>query len=85
VLICPERSRLLADYQSSVDQYSKRVHELVEVIATGLGDDLHLVRRKLRSAFEATEKARMALYRHEADHFCDRLDFCSAPTGLPKS
>ena len=74
-MLCPERERLLVDYRDTLHSYSERVRDLVEMVGLGINADMDLLRRKVRDAHERAEKARMSLHRHEADHFCDRLDF----------
>ncbi len=71
-MLCSERERLLDDYDSSVKTYSARVSELVNKAKGALEDDLNLVRRNCRLAWEQAEQARLLLARHEANHFCDR-------------
>ncbi len=71
-MLCPERKRLLEDYQSTVKRYSERVTDLVDKAKAALGDDLNLLRRNCRTAWEEAEQARLQLARHEAIHYCDR-------------
>jgi hypothetical protein len=74
-LICPERQRLLIDYRDAAFRYSEAVCKFVEMIGLELNADLELLRRNCRSTAATVEQARLALHRHEANHFCDRLDF----------
>lgn len=74
-MVCPECARLLLEYRDAVYHYSQRVTDLVELVALDLGDDMELLRRKAREAWDASERARTALVRHEGNHFCDRADF----------
>jgi hypothetical protein len=74
-LICPERQRLLIDYRDAAHRYSEAVCQLVEMVGLELDADFKLLRGNCRRASEASEQARLALYRHEANHFCDRRDF----------
>ena len=76
-MLCPERARLLIDYRDAVHRYSERVHDLVDTIGLEIKDDVQLLRRRVKEAWDATEKARMAVHRHEADHSCDRVDFAA--------
>jgi hypothetical protein len=48
---------------------------MTELLGLGLESEVAVVRRACRTAWETAEKARLALSRHEADHFCDRADF----------
>ncbi len=75
-MVCPERSRLLINYRDAVHHYSECVHDLVEMIALEIvGTDTDMLRRRVREAWDASEKARVSVARHEANHFCDRDDF----------
>jgi hypothetical protein len=74
-VICEERQRLLVEYRDSARRYSEVVCRLVETVGLELNTDIELLRRKCRAASTAVEQARLALHRHEADHFCDRPDF----------
>jgi len=74
-MLCEERTRLLIDHRDAVHGYSERVHDLVEAIGSGINTPEEPLRRKVREAWDAAEKARLALARHEANHFCDRSDF----------
>jgi hypothetical protein len=73
--MCAERQRLLIDYRDAVHLYSERVHDWVESMALSLNADVHLLRVRCAEAWQRAEKARTSLYRHEADHLCDRPDF----------
>lgn len=84
-MICPERSKLLIEYRNSVRDYSKYVSELVETVGLELDADLATLRRKIRDANEVSENSRIALYRHESDHFCDRTDFAVAMPSEPET
>jgi CheY-like chemotaxis protein len=48
------------------------VRDLAEFVKSGDEVGASKARRISRIALEAAEKFRVALYRHEADHFCDR-------------
>jgi hypothetical protein len=74
-VICPERQRLLIDYRDATFRHSEAVCKLVEMIGLELNADFDLLRRNCRTALETAEQTRLALHRHEADHFCDRRDF----------
>jgi len=73
-MICPERARLLIDYRDAVHRYSETVRDLVEAIGLGIGD-YESLRRLVKESWDAAERARVTLARHEANHFCDRRDF----------
>lgn len=55
---------------------------MAELLGEGVEWELDSLRRACRSAWEAAEKARLALSRHESNHFCDRTDF--VPTDLER-
>jgi len=74
-MVCPERVRLLNNYRDAVHRYSESVRDLVELIALDMSTDQELFRRRAREAWDISEKARVALARHEGSHFCDRSDF----------
>jgi hypothetical protein len=77
--MCRERQRLLHAYGDATRQYSQAVERLVQAIGQGLYSDFDVLRRACRKMHETSEHARMELYRHEADHFCDRNDFVPEP------
>lgn len=70
--ICEERVRLLREYSDAAGVHANRVRELAELVISGHEQRLGAARLNCRAAWEATEKSRLALYRHEADHLCDR-------------
>lgn len=70
--VCQERARLLRGYADAAKTYADRVQEVSELVTSGREQGLSLVRLHCRAAWEETEKSRLALYRHEADHQCDR-------------
>jgi hypothetical protein len=72
VQICEERARLLRDYSDAAGNYSGAVRALTELVFAGLEKQAAAARSKCRAAWEETEKSRLALSRHEADHHCDR-------------
>ena len=71
-LICQERSRLLRAYLDAVSSYAASVREMADFITSGDEVRAGEARRISRTELEAAEKFRLALYRHEADHGCDR-------------
>lgn len=70
-----ERQRLLIDYRDAARRYSEAVRDLVEMVGLDLNADFELLRRNCRKTLETAEQARVALHRHETNHFCDRTDF----------
>jgi len=82
-VICPERLCLVADYRETTRNYSDQVRKLADLLHAGAACEIDVLRRACRTAWELAEKARLALARHEANHFCDRIDFI-APQ-LPRS
>jgi hypothetical protein len=73
-MVCPERARLLIGYRDAVRRYSETVQDLVDLMMEASSDS-ELLRRRAREAWDASEKARVALTRHEGNHFCDRGGF----------
>jgi hypothetical protein len=69
--ICQQRARLLNDYRETAVSYADAVREMANLAGSGLHSEVALLRRVCRTAWEAAEKARLALFRHEADHQCD--------------
>lgn len=76
-MLCPERLRLLSGYRETTRAYSDEVRKMVDLAGLGVAWETDVLRRACKSAWEAAEKARLALARHEANHFCDRTDFSS--------
>jgi hypothetical protein len=77
--ICGERARLLRDHSDAAGRYSDSVRALVDLVFTGQEEPVAAARSKCRTALEETEKSRLALSRHEADHKCDRGAQISSP------
>jgi len=71
-MVCPERCRLVSDYRETTRIYADFVRELTDLVAQGLECEVDLLRRSCRMAWEAAEKARLALARHETQHHCHR-------------
>lgn len=69
--MCSERMRLLIDYRDATHEYAESVRDLTETFAFEFTDDVELLRRASRKAWEKAEWARVALARHEGSHFCD--------------
>lgn len=61
---------MLIQYRDAVQVYSESVRDLVEFIAFGNGTDQEPQRSKVRNAWDAAEKARVTLARHEGTHLC---------------
>lgn len=74
-MTCPVRLRLVTDYRETTRVYSEQVRKLTDLIGLGVESEVLLLRRACRNAWDAAEKSRIALARHEADHFCDRDGF----------
>lgn len=79
--ICEERAILLRGYAAAARTYADRVETLANLIASGSDPGVGDARRNCRRAWEEVEKSRLALYRHEADHQCDRG--AEIPSDLP--
>jgi hypothetical protein len=77
-VICAVRLRLALDHRDTTRVYSEAVRKMTDLIGYGLESEVVVLRRACRTAWEASEKARLAVARHEADHFCDRDDFVNS-------
>jgi len=82
---CQERIRLVADYRETTRTYADFVRKMTDLIGLGIESEVELLQRSCRLAWEAAEKARLALFRHEANHSCNRADFhaSGSPAGPP--
>ena len=69
--ICQQRLRLLNDYRETAARYADAVREMANLAGSGLHSEVAVLRRACRAAWEKAENARLALFRHEADHQCD--------------
>jgi hypothetical protein len=70
--ICQERSRLLREYAEAASNYATSVGKMAKFVRSGDEVRAGEARRNSKMFLEAAEKFRLALYRHEADHTCDR-------------
>lgn len=75
--MCPERMKLLIDYRDATHRYAESVRDLAELVGLELNDDMEMVRRACRGAWQKAEEARVALVRHEGSHFCDSISRAS--------
>ena len=78
--ICRERRRLLLAFSETACVYAANVREMADLAGAGLHSEVDVLRRRCRVGWENLEKARLALFRHEADHQCDRAERISAHT-----
>jgi hypothetical protein len=83
--MCPERIRLVADYRETTRTYADFVRKMTDLVGLGIESEVDLLQRSCRLSWEAAEKARVALFRHEANHYCNRPDFraSAAAAGPP--
>ena len=51
---------------------------MAELAGCGLETEVAVLRKMSRAAWDAAEQAKIALYRHEADHCCDRPSISKA-------
>jgi hypothetical protein len=79
LLICQERARLLHEFADAALDYATSVREMAEFVRSGDEVRASESRRISRRLLSETEKSRLALYRHEADHTCDRNISETAP------
>jgi anthranilate/para-aminobenzoate synthase component I len=68
--ICQERARLLRKYSDDASHYASSVRQMSDLVISGDEVGANVSRRICRTAWDDTEKSRLALYRHEADHNC---------------
>ena len=76
-MMCQERIRLVADYRETTRTYADFVRKMTDLVGLGIESEVELLQRSCRQAWAAAEKARLALFRHEANHGCDRRDFAA--------
>lgn len=73
--VCPERLLRVRGLSDAVRTYADVVGKLGDLVGLGLESEVEVLRRKCRYARQVVEEARLALYRHEANHCCNRDDF----------
>ena len=71
-MICQDRSCLVRAYADAANGYAATVREMTDLVISGQEVRLNEARRICRTAWDLVEKTRVALYRHEADHCCNR-------------
>jgi hypothetical protein len=76
--MCPERLSLVTDYRETARAYFNSVSEMTNLVGLGLESEVAVLRRACQKAWEGAEKSRLALSRHESNHFCDRGDFLAS-------
>jgi len=81
--MCQERIRLVTEYRETTRTYADFVRKMTDLVGLGIESEVDLLRRSCRMAWEAAEKSRLSLYRHEANHGCDRRDFSGTGAGSP--
>ena len=70
--ICRERERLLDKYREAANEYSRSVQAMADLVTSGDEVRANEARRLCRASWDAVEKSRLALSRHEADHNCSQ-------------
>lgn len=65
----------MVEYREATRLYAESVLDLTEAVRLGLTDDTESLRRTCRTAWEVSERARVALALHEGRHYCDCKDF----------
>jgi hypothetical protein len=68
---------LIRDYRETTRIYADLVSDMTDLVGCGIESEVELLRRACRSAWEAVERARLSLSRHEVDHSCNRSDLRS--------
>lgn len=71
-MVCAERMRLLIDYRDAARDYAEAVRDLTESVALDQESAIDALRKACRLTWDKTERCRLILARHEADHSCDR-------------
>jgi hypothetical protein len=86
-MMCQERIRLVSNYRETTRTYADIVRKMTDLVGLGIESEVDLLRRSCRLAWDSAEKARLALFRHEADHSCNRTDFhaSAAAAGPPRA
>ncbi len=69
---CSERLRLIVEYRNAVQDYAQAVTDFTDLLELQLNTELDVLRRRCRYFWQKAEDARLALARHEANHYCDR-------------
>ena len=67
---CPEKDRLLKEYQVTTESFSGAVNDLQAHRATASQDEYQRLRRVAEEARLKSEQARLALEHHTAAHRC---------------
>jgi len=70
--ICAERARLVREYSDAASAYSTGVRQMADLVIAGEEVKANQLRRACRTAWDTAEQSRIALFRHESDHACDR-------------
>lgn len=83
-MLCRERARLVVNYRDTTHKYAEAVRKMTDLVGLGLESEVDVLRRSCRLAWDVAERARIALYRHEADHSCARPDFEAQPATAEK-
>ena len=70
--VCPERLRLMNEFNEGLQSYAKLVEQSLNLLESGQKAELDALRKTARLAWGNVEEARLAVYRHETQHGCDR-------------
>ena len=68
--VCPEKDRLLREYQVTTEGFSEAVNDLQAHRGTALQEEYERLRRVAEEARLKSEQARLALESHTAAHLC---------------
>ncbi len=69
--ICPDRLRLAREFNDELQRYADLVRRSLDLMERGLVSEVEELRRAGRLAWGTAEEARLAVYRHEANHGCN--------------
>lgn len=72
----------MSDYHELLRIYADLIRESLDLMTHGFESEVQLLRKRCRTTWEAIERARIAIYRHEVDHNCT---FTFAPTKIRKT
>ena len=71
-ILCPEKTKLLAEYLAALDLHSRDVNEYSNTLRAGVdGDLLEMVKRRMQESREQSAKARQQYAAHLKEHCCD--------------
>jgi len=70
VSICPEKARLLSEYEAATRNFAESVRELRQKIGTSVQDEHERLQRAADEVRVKSEQSRLSLEQHIAAHRC---------------